>query len=235
MDKELLHDQNCFRMPGHAERQAVNLCKLVFRSVGCLSLHRMWGPWHHPMALHGAKVEGALPECRRGDRLSLVSSHRGQAEQLPGVLRSGSASITELAGSQTGWRESSVSNQTPVCLWQVCPHRPFSEQSTAESRTNTSLKGPVFHLIEFKLTVQKPWCFFISSMPSAAAEGIPWAPIPPTSQDLLTREVCCYCSFPVLLKQCPRWVPEGLAENLGACVDNTSTELLGRSSINNCF
>lgn len=181
----------------------------------------------------GAKIEGTLPECRGVDRLSLMSSHRGQAErpspQSPGVLRSGSSSIIELAGSQTDGRESSVSNQTPACLWQICPHRPFSEQSTAESRTNTSLKGPVFHLIEFKLSVQKPWCFFISSVPSAAAEGIPWAPIPPTSQDLLTWEVCHYCSFPIVLKQCPRLVTEGLAENLGAHIDNTSVELSGKS------
>lgn len=208
MYKELLPGWNCLRMQQATWRDkrwaSVNLCFTLF-----LVCHCAWcGDPDTTLGPPWGQMEGALPECRRLDRRALMSSHRGQAErpppQSPGGLRSGSSSITELAGSRTGWRESSVSNQTPACLWQICPHRPFSEQSTAESRTNTSLKGPVFHLIEFKLSVQKPGCFFISSMPSAAAEGIPWAPIPPPSQDLLTWEVCRYCSFPIVLKQCPR-------------------------------
>lgn len=64
------------------------------------------------------------------------------------------------------------------------------QQSSAESQTNTSLKRPMFHLVEFKLTVQKAWCFFISLTSPAAAARIPWAPFPPTSQDLLAWEVC---------------------------------------------
>ena len=34
-------------------------------------------PWGQ---MEGAKMEGTLPECRRVERLSLMSSHRGQAE-----------------------------------------------------------------------------------------------------------------------------------------------------------
>jgi hypothetical protein len=113
-----------------------------------------------PWSLWGQMEMAKWNKCRlhsERQELSLMSSLKGQAEwpsfQSQGRLRSDLPSITKLAGSQTGWRESSVLNQTPACLWQICPHRPFSEWNTAESRTNTSLKGPVFHLIEFKLSV----------------------------------------------------------------------------------
>lgn len=173
-----------------------------------------------PQEPHGrGHDETSTSWTQEGRHTAAMSSPKGQAEwpsaQIPGVLRSGSPSITESAGSQTGWRESSISNQTPARLWQICPHGPLSEQSAAESRTNTSLKGPVFHLIEFKLSVQKPWCFFTSSTSSAAAAGIPWAPFPSTSQDLLTWELCRYWSLPIVLKQCPRGAAEGLAESVG--------------------
>lgn len=205
----------------------------------------MWGHWHHPMAPRGAKWKGPkwkqhCPYPRRQPHCSWWAHSKARLcgfSTEPRVLTPGSPSITELTGSQAGWRESSISNQTPACLWQICPHRPFSEQSTAEPQPDTSLKRPVLHLIEFQLSVQKAWCFFTSATSSAAAARVPGAPFPPTSQDLLTWEVCHYLSLPIVLKQCPRWVVEGLLLKIfRACgYSNTSAELPGGRCVNNCF
>ena len=182
----------------HLERQAASFCELELWLVTSLSLHRCGGPWQHPIAppwsqMEEAKIKQAGPVCRTADTPSMMSSYKGQAEwpspQSPGVLRSCSPSITKLAGSQPGWRECSISNQTPACLWQICPHRPFSTQSTGGSRTNTSLKGPEFHLIEFNWKSGNLDLFYFLDVfcgSSRDSQG----PFPSTWQDLLTWAGC---------------------------------------------
>lgn len=146
-----------------------------------------------------AKIEQALSMRRKAD--SPWWAHTKAS--LSGLVHraqecSGQACLqlqNWLVHKQDGWRESSISNQTLACLWQIFPHRPFSEQSTAESRTNMSFKGPMFHLIEFRLNPETLMLFQFLCI-CRDSQGS----IPPTSQDLLTWEACHCWSLPIILK-----------------------------------
>lgn len=172
------------------------------------SSHR--SPWS---LMEGVKMILALSVRGKADTPWTVNSCKNQLNGLPRRAQKCSTQAHFQLQNwlpQTCWKQSSVSNQIPACLWQIRPHRPCSEQSAAESRTNTSLRGPVFYLIEFKLSVQKPWCFFTSSM-SAGIPGLPSHPHHRTSSPEKAATAKAYQSF---RKQCPGWVVERLAENI---------------------
>ena len=172
------------------------------------SSHR--SPWS---LMEGAEMRLALPVCRKADTRWTMNSCKSWAECLPRrVQKCSSQARLRLQNwlPQTCWKESSVSNQTPACLRQIWPQRPFSEHSAAESRTNTSLWGPVFHLIEFKLSVQKPWCFFTSSM----SAGIPGLPSHPHHRTSSPERAAATEAYQLFRKQCPGWAVERLAENI---------------------
>lgn len=96
-------------------------CEVMFQFVVCLSQHMMWGcgdPDIIPWSPHGAKWKGPKENkyCLHSGRHSELIRRSGWVvfPTEPRVLRSGSPSITKVSGSQTGCRDSSISNQTPV-------------------------------------------------------------------------------------------------------------------------
>ena len=104
MYKEHLYAQNCLRMKWATwrDRQQASVSKSFSLLLVC---HGTWC--------------GMGPNGRSPDRHTAHDELTGRSGWValstePRVLGSGSRSITKLAGSQTDWRDSSISNQAPV-------------------------------------------------------------------------------------------------------------------------
>lgn len=128
--------------------------------------------------------------------------------QRPGWVASRSAQVRLSFNYRIGWlanRLEGVLRLKPDTCVPVTDPSPqailWAEHSRIQNKHLSQRACVSFNRVQIDCPETLMLFYFFN--PSAAAEGIPWAPILPTSQDL-THELCCYCSFSIVLKQCPR-------------------------------